>query len=324
MKNILSRKPSVFLIRCLPWEIIFHVLLRRQVFRRKQKIFHTSLEPSLDTKDGMHTPNSARLAQVAPLDMSQQMFLSRCKSLYEIWQRIPDAFLKQLLRKAGCPKEAVEKLKSLKLLECLLNVLQSLNANQETPNSFPSNSEPGTWNEQNDVMAPLFLNNELRITDAHDKPAGEIIGMLETLGLDTASLNDGYGRALDTVYDGVINVFSALNNELVTLLSRKDHSMTIVLTGWKGGTFGFRVSKRDQELFCELSKVRLELPNRDRGSCQIEIKLSQSFRQKCPEFRSKKIGKWMSWRGDYPWPKGHPPKYKAEMTGNHLRIIDLP
>ena len=170
-----------------------------------------------------------RLAQVAPLDMSQQAFLSRCKSLHELWQRIPDGFLKQLLRKAGCPKETVEELKSLKLLERLLNVLQSLNANQETPDSFPSNSEPETWNEQNDVMAPLFLNNELRIADAHDKPAGEIINILETLGLDTASLNDGYGRALDCVYDGVISVFFALNNELVTLLNRRGHSMTICI-----------------------------------------------------------------------------------------------
>lgn len=268
-------------------------------------------------------PKLARLAQVAPLDMSQQTFLSRCKSLHEIWQRIPDGFLKQLLRKVGCPKEAVKELKSLKLLECLLNVLQFLNANQETLDSFPSNSEPETWNEQNDSMVFLFLNNELRVADAHDKP-GEVVRILESLGVDTASLNDGYGHALDTVYDGVIDTFLILNNELVELLNRKDYNTIIILTGWKGGTFGFRVSKQDQGLFRELSKVRLELPNPDGGFCQIEIELSQSFRQKCPEFRNKKIGEWMSWRGDYPWPKGHPPKYKAEVTGNSLRIIDLP
>jgi hypothetical protein len=37
-------------------------------------------------------PQLSRLAQVAPLDMSQQAFLSRCKSLHEIWQRVPDGF----------------------------------------------------------------------------------------------------------------------------------------------------------------------------------------------------------------------------------------
>ena len=165
-------------------------------------------------------PELARLAQVAPLDMSQQAFLSRCKSLHEIWQRIPAGFLRQLLIKAGCSDEAIKSLGSLKLLQGLLNVLQSLNANQEAPDSFLSDSESETWNEQNDAMAPLFLNNELRIADAHDKP-DEIVRILEDLGVDAASLNDGYGRALDYVYDSVISAFLALNNELITLLHRR-------------------------------------------------------------------------------------------------------
>ena len=54
-------------------------------------------------------PELVRLAPAAPLDMSQQVFLSRCKSLHEIWQRIPDSFLRQLLIKAGCPGEAVKR-----------------------------------------------------------------------------------------------------------------------------------------------------------------------------------------------------------------------
>ncbi len=267
-------------------------------------------------------PELVRLAQVAPLDMSQQVFLSRCKSLHEIWQRIPDGFLRELLIKAGCPGETVKSLGSLKLLQGLLNVLQLLNANQEAPDSFPNEEEPETWEERNDTMAPLFLNNDLRIADAHDKP-GEIVRILEKLGVETASLNDGYGRALDAVYDGVINVFLALNKELVKLLDREDHYMTIVLTGWKGGTFGFRVSKQDRKFFRQLSKVRLELPNPRGEPCQIEIRLSQSFWRECPELRSKEIGGWMFRRGNWPWPEGKPPKYKAKMKGNHLRVVGL-
>ena len=267
-------------------------------------------------------PELVRLAQVAPLDMSQQAFLSRCKSLHEIWQRIPDGFLRQLLIKAGCPGEVVKSLGSLKLLRALLNVLQSLSANHEAPDSFASDDEPETWKEQNDSIAPLFLNNELRIADAHDKP-DKIFSILEVLGVDTAFLNDGYGRALDTVYDGVINAFLVLNEELVKLLDRKGHYMTIVLTGWRGGTFGFRVSKQDQEFFRELSKVKLELPNPRGASCQIEIKLSRSFWRECPELRSKEIGGWMFERGNWPWPKGKPPRYKAKMRGDHLRVIGL-
>ena len=68
-------------------------------------------------------------------------------------------------------------------------------------------------------MASLFLNNDLRTADAHET-SGEVVRILEDLGVDTASLNDGYGRALGTVYDGVINAFLILNNELVKLVNR--------------------------------------------------------------------------------------------------------
>ena len=232
-------------------------------------------------------PELVRLAHVAPLDMSQQVFLSRCKSLHEIWQRIPAGFLRQFLIKAGCPGKAVKSLGSLKLLQGLLNILQSLNANQDAPDSFPSEDEPETWKEQNDAMTPLFLNNELRNADAHDKP-GKIVRILENLDVDTASLNDGYGRALDAVYDGVIDAFFVLNEELAKLLDREGHYMKIVLTGWKGGTFGFRVNKQDRKFFRDLSKIKLELPNPGEEPYRIEIELSQSFWRECPELRSQR------------------------------------
>lgn len=52
-------------------------------------------------------PALSRLAQVAPLDMTQQMFLARCKSLHEVWQRVPNGYLKSLLERAGCPRAVV-------------------------------------------------------------------------------------------------------------------------------------------------------------------------------------------------------------------------
>ena len=48
-------------------------------------------------------PMLCRLAEVAPVDMTQQEFLSRCKRLHEAWQAIPNGFLKAILKKAGCP-----------------------------------------------------------------------------------------------------------------------------------------------------------------------------------------------------------------------------
>lgn len=163
-------------------------------------------------------PRLSRLAQVAPLDMSQQAFLSRCKSLHEVGQSVPDGFMKSLLEKAGCPRASVKQLGSLKLLQALLNIVTRLNANEEASDAFQNNQEPDGWDERNAALAPLFLNNDLRIVDAHE--VGECLQTLQELGFDTANVNQGYGRALDFVMDGVIDAFAAVNDAISDLMTR--------------------------------------------------------------------------------------------------------
>lgn len=173
----------------------------------------------MDANRWLHYPGLRRLAQVAPFGMTQQSFLARCKVLHEIWQRIPNAFLKALLVKAGCPRRDLEKLAQIKLLEALTNVLEELEANRNGAGSFVS-SEPRTgWNKRNDDVAPLFQLNELRIADAHES-AGSCLGILEQLGFDVAQTNDGYGLALDHVMDRVIGALEYVNRSLSSLFAR--------------------------------------------------------------------------------------------------------
>jgi len=164
-------------------------------------------------------PALSRLAQVAPLNMTQQMFLARCKSLHEVWQRVPNGYLKLLLERAGCPRVAVKELRSLKLLQALLNVIERLNAHEEASDAFASGGEPEGWNNRNEAMAPLFLNNDLRIADAHESME-KCLMTLQVLGFDSANVNDGYGRALDFVIDGVINSLRAVTAAIESLLGR--------------------------------------------------------------------------------------------------------
>lgn len=164
-------------------------------------------------------PALSRLAQVAPLDMTQQMFLARCKSLHEVWQRIPNGYLKSLLERAGCPRAAVKDLASLKLLQTLLNVVQGLNVHEEASDAFASNEERGGWKDRNEAMAPLFLNNDLRIADAHEAME-KCLTALQQLGFDTANVNAGYGRALDFVMDGAINALETVAAAIEDLMSR--------------------------------------------------------------------------------------------------------
>ena len=165
----------------------------------------------------MAYPTLSRLAQVAPFDLSQQMFLARCKSLHEVWQRVPNGYLKSLLEGAGCPRTAVRDLGSLKLLQALLNVIERLNAHEEASDAFASATEPEGWRDRSEAMAPLFLNNDLRIADAHET-VEQCLATLQRLGFDTANVNAGYGRALDFVMDGVINALETVAVALGKLL----------------------------------------------------------------------------------------------------------
>lgn len=163
-------------------------------------------------------PILSRLAQVAPIDMTQQSFLGRCKSLHEVWQRVPNGYLKLLLEKAGCPRSAIKDLGSIKLLQALLNIIETLNHHEEASDAFVSTQEPDAWNERNDVMAPLFLNNDLRIADAHEAME-DSLATLEQLGFDTANINAGYGKALDFVMDGVIESLGKVATEIEKLMA---------------------------------------------------------------------------------------------------------
>ena len=50
------------------------------------------------------------------------------------------------------------------------------------------------------------------------------------------------------------------------------------------------------------------------ASAPLRIKLSQSFWRCCPEVRAAKIGHWMRSRGDVPWLRGKPPRYRAYLV----------
>ncbi len=112
----------------------------------------------------------------------------------------------------------------------------------------------------------------------------------------------------------------------------------IELSGWSDGRpdwggslfgFGLRVSMKDREIFRKYSTIKLELPRPAGKFYRLEVAITPSFWRKCPELRHKKIGEWMWERGDClpeaasPWPdgKGRPPRYKAEVRKNYVRVI---
>jgi hypothetical protein len=106
---------------------------------------------------------------------------------------VPGGYVRRILEAAGVPREDVRGFGSLRLLQVLLNIGEALDANDEALEIFFGGNAPDGCSARNPRLAALFINNDLRIADAHD--VGENLQKIEALGFDSASINGGYGPA---------------------------------------------------------------------------------------------------------------------------------
>ena len=164
-------------------------------------------------------PIIQRMAQVTPLDMCQQDFLSRCKTLNEIIVRLKVGSLRKVLRMLGASKNEVSNLQGLKLLQGISNILEYLNEQLEDKDSLDGAAEIIDWKKENSMIAPLFVNNDLRNAESHES-VEEAIKFLERLGFDTSTVSSGYGKALDFLLDRVIDSIKSINRNITDLLNR--------------------------------------------------------------------------------------------------------
>ena len=164
-------------------------------------------------------PIFQRMAQVAPLDMYQQDFLSRCKTLNEIIVRLKVGSLRRVLRALGANKDDVTNLQGLKLLQGILNILEHLNEQLEDKSALDGSAKGIDWKKENSIIASLFVNNDLRNAESHES-VEEAIKVLERLGFDTSTVSSGYGKALDFLLDGVIESIKSMNRNITDVLNR--------------------------------------------------------------------------------------------------------
>ncbi|ENY6496653.1 hypothetical protein P3384_12890 [Vibrio parahaemolyticus] len=158
-------------------------------------------------------PIIQKLSHVAPSDMYEQDFLSRCKTINEIINKIKVGTLRKILKAMGVNAKDVSNLKTLKLLQGVLNLVEALNAQNEDADMLSEAASQGDWRINNSAMAPLFINNDLRNAEAHES-VSKSIDSLTKLGLDGASLDSGYAPALDFMMDRIIDAFSCINKNI--------------------------------------------------------------------------------------------------------------
>jgi len=103
----------------------------------------------------------------------------------------------------------------------------------------------------------------------------------------------------------------------------------VIATAWKIGTpniksgsgYGIRIKLEDRNKYFshDWESVKIEL---DSGET-FEVNLSEAFWGKCPELRSRSIGKWLIKEGFTSWPKFEPPKMRLEPIGDRIFKLSL-
>lgn len=165
----------------------------------------------------LNYPELQRLARVAPQDMTQSAFLSRCKSLSELIGRVPQKPLKAVLRHCGCESHQLDGLRSLRLLQGFLTVLEEVNARGDDWSGLAGAAADADWLAQNPRIAAIILVNDLRNAEAHEN-LQDIMTAIAALDYDTALLNDGYGGALDHVFSRCDNALRLICEQLKAVL----------------------------------------------------------------------------------------------------------
>ncbi len=153
------------------------------------------------------------IGRVIPLGLSFTDFLSRCKDLFEAIKGLQKPHLLQMVVKLGLNKdqkigkngEPIAKLESLRLASTVgqlahIAVGQGLNLLQDSPH-FVDTWEPDV--KLNEFRA-LFALNGLRVAAAHNLINQQVEEALNAVGIDKATCHNGWGLALDRVYDEVI------------------------------------------------------------------------------------------------------------------------
>jgi hypothetical protein len=151
-------------------------------------------------------PELGRLGNVAPLTMTYQQFLARCKDVFAVFEGLKSGPLRSLLRTLGIPKDQIKE-EGLKLSAFLCQLATI--ARKEHWSLIDDGEEVvKNWDKDTrlDFYKPLFALNGLRLADAHALSVGDPTAQasnLRVFDIEPDKFKTGWGLALDRVYDAI-------------------------------------------------------------------------------------------------------------------------
>ncbi len=151
-------------------------------------------------------PKLGRLGNVAPLTMTYQQFLARCKDIFAVFEGLKSGPLRSLLRSLGIPKDQINE-EGLKL-SAFLCQLATIARKEDWGLIGDAKEVVKNWDKDArlDFYKPLFALNGLRLADAHAISVGDPMAQasnLKTFDIEPDKFKTGWGLALDRVYDEI-------------------------------------------------------------------------------------------------------------------------
>ena len=105
----------------------------------------------------------------------------------------------------------------------------------------------------------------------------------------------------------------------------------MIWTAWNDGVhrrsgagYGFKVPAEDRDLYFrrDWHTVTVELQE-GKGVLAVELNVAKDsfWGAECRELIDPKIGRWLRGSGYAPWPRGTPPRFEVEATGDRQFIV---
>jgi hypothetical protein len=163
-------------------------------------------EAEINYKGWWTFPKLGRLGNVAPLAMTYQQFLARCKDIFAVFEGLKSGPLRSLLRNLGIPKDQVKE-EGLKL-SAFLCQLATIAKREHWSLTDDAEEVVKNWDKDTrlEFYKPLFALNSLRLADAHALSVGDPMAQASNLmvfDIEPDKFKTGWGLALDRVYDEI-------------------------------------------------------------------------------------------------------------------------
>jgi hypothetical protein len=163
-------------------------------------------ESEINYKGWWNFSELARLGNVAPLTMTYQQFLARCKDIFAVFEGLKSGPLRSLLRTIGIPTDQIKE-EGLKL-SAFLCQLATIAKKEHWSLIGDAEEVVKNWDKDArlDFYKAIFALNGLRLADAHAISVGDPTAQaanLKVFDIESDKFKTGWGLALDHVYDKI-------------------------------------------------------------------------------------------------------------------------